>query len=362
MAKPKRSLKKMIIKYLILAAVLAGIFFGLRAFFSSKEIIEYDAPKPVVEVSKPEYKTMESSLILNGHVEAESMIPVVPFVNGTIVEYNARAGEYVEEDQVLAEIDPEPFEFQVTQAKAAYFGYQSTYDRVSALWDVKAVTQQEYDTVCAQRDAAKAQYELAKLQLSYATVTAPVAGTVLMAPQAVGSIGNTKQPVAVLASLDNLVVRLQVPERYFDLFSQQKMELEAFVIRESDNAPDGELIAPAIIETIAPYVEPTAKTFEVKFRLKEDLDLFRPGMYVKAKIVYQRRAGVPALPETAKKLDGSVYLYDEETTKVSWINFVPEIESDGYFSVPDEYAENFFVISGQNSLIDGQPVSVKEEE
>ena len=60
-----------------------------------------------------------------------------------------------------------------------------------------------HDSAKAQADASKAQYDLAKLQVDYTEVRAPVDGTILIADQAVGGIGNQSQPVAVLADLTN---------------------------------------------------------------------------------------------------------------------------------------------------------------
>lgn len=354
----KKKLPKKLQKYAVLLIITIVTCIGLYIFFNSKEVIAYEPPKPLVEIEKPELRVIENSIILNGHIEAESMIPVVPFVNGTIIEYLAKPGEYVKEGQILAKIDPKPFELQLSQAKAAYLGYEKTYKRISALWDAKAVTRQEYETITAQRDAAKAQYELAKLQLSYATVTTPIEGTILTAPQYVGSIGNTSEPVAIIASMDKLVVKLMVPEKHFDLFSKERDRLEAYIIRETENTSE-EVGALAVIDSIAPYVDAYSKTFEVKFRLSEKLEEFRPGMYIKAKLTYEKRNDLLTLPQRAKKSDGSLYIYEEETRTVCWINFDSEIYSEEYFSVPNKYFNKYFIVAGQQNLMDGQAVNTR---
>ena len=70
--------------------------------------------------------------------------------------------------------------------------------------------------------------------MSYTEVRAPVDGTILIANQAVGSIGTQTQPVAVLADLSNQVVRLKVPEKYFDLFTMERKNLFVEVIRPAE--------------------------------------------------------------------------------------------------------------------------------
>ena len=94
------------------------------------------------------------------------MIPVVPFVSGTIMEYPIKSGMQINKGDLIAKIDDEPYKQQMLQAKAAYLGYQSTFERVENLYKANAATQQNYDSAKAQRDAAKAQYDLAILQMS----------------------------------------------------------------------------------------------------------------------------------------------------------------------------------------------------
>ena len=158
--------------------------------------------------------------------------------------------------------------------------------------------------------------------------------------------------------MDKLVVKLMVPEKHFDLFSKERDRLEAYIIRETENTSE-EVGALAVIDSIAPYVDAYSKTFEVKFRLSEKLEEFRPGMYIKAKLTYEKRNDLLTLPQRAKKSDGSLYIYEEETRTVCWINFDSEIYSEEYFSVPNKYFNKYFIVAGQQNLMDGQAVNTR---
>ena len=333
----------------------------ILAVTGKKKVSPNDDALPVVLVQKPEVKTLRESVSIRGYVEAEAMIPVVPFVSGTIMEYPARAGDFVEKDQLLAKIDDEPFRQQMLQAQAAFFAAKSTYDRVATLFKSGATTQQNYDNARAQYDAAKAQYDLAMLQVGYTEVRAPVAGTILMADQAVGGIGNQSAPLAVLADLENQVVRLKVPEKYFDLFTLQKDSLLVTVTRPAEENLYEDAVTSATIENIAPYISPESKNFQVVCHLDNPGERFRPGMYVKVQVAYRVHENVPLLPIQTKKLDGSCYIYnpDEKT-----VTFIPPFDapSDGeFFVVPPEYKDKLFVTDGQNFVFDGQKVRLYEE-
>ena len=274
---------KRVLKYLIALVVIALAFFAVAWFYSTREVETYTSPLTPVEVMKPEVRNIRESYTVTGYIEAEAMVPVVPFVSGTITEYYAENDMIVKKDQVLAVIDTEPYELQVKQAEAAYLAYEATFERVSALYEKGAATKQNYDEVKAQRDAGKAQYELSQLQLSYCYVDSPVDGTILMLSGAVGSIGTSDSPIAVIANLDNLIVNVTVPEKYYHKINSNKESLKINVVRRTG---EEEYSTTATLVSVSPYIDPTTKTFKVKVRLSGDVSLFRPGMMVSVEIVY----------------------------------------------------------------------------
>lgn len=327
---------------------------------SAKSSKGYEAPLPCVVVSKPVISTIKESITLSGYIEAKTMIPVIPFVSGTITEYSAEAGNYVEKDTILAKIDDAPFRQTLLQAEAAYFGYQSTFERIEKLYKSGATTQQNYDSAKAQNDAAKAQYDLAKLQFDYTEVKAPVSGTILLADQGVGSIGNQTTPVAVIADMDNLVVRLKVPEKYFDLFMLEKDSITISITRPGQAGLYEDAVTSATIETIAPYISAESKNFQVVCHIDDASLRFRPGMYVKVKASYRTHENAPVIPITARKMDGSCYIYNPDTKTVKYIALSDAVTDNDYFLVPDEYKNNYFVLDGQNIIFDGQEVTISE--
>lgn len=364
-----------LMKYILVVVVALAIVLGVK-FFAGREAVSYTVPVPAVTVALPVVGTMEESLTINGHVEARSMIPVIPLVSGTIVDYPAKAGEQVKKGQLLAQIDPESFRQQMLQAQAAYTGFESSFKRVEGLYKAGAATKQEYDTVKAQRDAARAQYDLAVLQLGYASVNSPVAGTVLAAPLSAGSVAGSPQPVAVVADLSDLVVRLQVPEKYFTLFSQYRHQLKAQIILPQDEvglslagseAGTGDVkLAQGRLDTMAPYIDGSSKTFETVFQLEEGREWFTPGMFVRVRIVFNSLENVLLLPITARKMDGTLYFLEASEIKTdseaaiqgrlgSW-NHQDSVTDNQWIVVPDEYRTTLFVVEGQERVLAGQEV------
>lgn len=346
----KKSRFKRLIKYIIFILLIAGTVYGLNYFFESREAVTYTPPITPVTVIKATQGNIDKGIKLSTHIEADSMIPVVPFVSGTIEEYNIKDSQKVEKDEILAVIDRDAYYQQMLQAKAGYLAYESAYKRVKELNSLGAATDQDLDTVTAQRDAAKAQLELANLQLSYTEVKAPIAGTIIKAPQAVGDIASNQAPIAVIADLDNLVVNVSVPEKYYRAINSNIENLR-FSVSSNNSTSSATLIS------IAPFIDPTTKTFNIKLKIDEP-SLFTIGMYAKAEIIYEYKNDIKVLPQSIRKSDGSLYIVENEVAK--HITFVPEIENDSFFQVPLGYEDAFFIDEGHNDVLDGEKVNIKE--
>ena len=139
MSDNRKPVWRRIIKYVVFILIIAAALLGLNMFFSSRTVETYTPPR----------RDIKESITVSSYVESQSMVPVVPFVSGTIEEYNIEAGDKVEEGDVIAVIDKEPYELQVAQAEAALSAYSSSYERLIRLQEAGAATQQDIDTVKA---------------------------------------------------------------------------------------------------------------------------------------------------------------------------------------------------------------------
>ena len=342
-----------ILKYVILAVVFVLAYLAIKTFFSSLGATTYEAPLAPVEVVHPETRTVSQVLSISGTVETEDTVSVVPYVDGTVLSFPYNEGDYVEKGTVLAVIDPEPYELQLAQAKAQYEAYESSFTRISSLYSKNAASQQDYDTIKAQRDAAKAQLDLAELQLSYTEVTAKESGTLVKKISAQGASASKGMPIATMADMSKLVVSVKVGEQYYDLFKDPEI-LQVTVTRPS-SAYSEEVSTPASIDFISPSIDSRSKNFQIQVSLEENLDRFAPGMYVKVSIVYGSRTGA-SLPEQVRKLDGSAYYVEGDTAK--YADFSGVFSDGSYFLVPEGYEDKLFVIKGQDDILSGETVNV----
>lgn len=353
----KTSKPKTVLMYLVLIVIFIGLFFLLRWFYSTRTETVYNRPTTPVEVVTPEVRTVKKTLTLSSSVSADSTIPVIPYVEGTIVEYLVQEGDWVNEGDVIARIEAEPYRLQLEQAKAAYTAYESSFERVEKLYKSNAVSQQDYDTTKAQRDAYKAQMELAELQLSYTDVTAHASGTVLKTVSSKGSTAVKGTPIALLADISDLVVNLNLGEKYYSLFTDSSTT-PAITVTKPEGEYSSSFTTTATLKAVSPYIDSSSRNFKLYLKL-DNPDNFRPGMYVKVTITVDEKTGY-TIPRSALKLDGSAYYVDEEKSAAGYIDLSSSFMNDDYVILPSGLEETKFIIKGQSSILSGESVNIVE--
>lgn len=353
----KTSKFKTVLMYVVLLTIFVGLFFLLKWFYSTRTETTYTRPTTPVEIEEAKKRVITKELTLSSSVSASSVIPVTPYVEGTILEYLVKEGDEVKEGDVIAKIDPSPYELQLQQATSGYLGYESSYERLEKLYKTNSVSQQDYDTVKAQRDAMKAQMELAKLQLSYTDVVAHADGTILKTLSSKGSTAIKGTPIATIADLTALEVDLELPEKYYSFFNPLKDSYTITVTRPSTTYSDS-VSTTATIKALSPYIDETSKNFKLYLTL-DDPTFFRPGMFVKVTIVLDEEEGY-SISRSSLKLDGSAYYVDEESSTAQYLDLQSAYMNEEYVLLPSGYEDKKFISKGQSSIFSGQSVTIVE--
>ena len=210
------------------------------------------APPPTeVEVETVRTGTIDNILELPGRVQAVRTAEVRARVTGIVARRLYEEGSFVRAGQPLFAIDPRELQAslssvqaQLQRAEATLRNARQDVDRYRPLLADQAISKQEYDAAVARQGQAeadvlqgRAQVEAARLSLSYATVTAPIAGQARRAQVTEGAL--------VSAQEGTLLTVIEQVNTVFVNFSQSSSELLA--IRRDIAA--GELKVPGIGKT-----------------------------------------------------------------------------------------------------------------
>jgi multidrug efflux system membrane fusion protein len=267
-----------------------------------------------------------------GTVVPQRTVTVRSRVDGELLRVNFTEGQYVKEGELLAQVDPRPFQVQLDQAEGQLTRDQALLanaridlERYRTLFKQDSIASQQVDTQAAlvlQYEGTvrtdKAMVDNARLQLTYARITAPISGrlglrqtdpgNIVHAADANGVVVITEvQPITVVFTLpqDNLPAVLQ------RMKGSAKLAVEAWDRGFRAKLASGELL------TVDNVIDITTGTVKLKAKFANtDLALFA-NQFVNARMLLDTRKGVITIPSAAlqRGSQGSfVYVVKEDNT------------------------------------------------
>ena len=196
-------------------------------------------PIPVtVVIAQPENVPIRMRFL--GQTEGAQVVEIRARVAGYLQPRLFQEGSRVEQGKKLFQIDPRPFEVELSQAQAALRSAEAKreaataeFKRIEVARSKGVASQQEYDVALAQQKVAaagvgeaEARVEAAKLQLSYTSIEAPINGVIGRAQKDTGSYVDAGQNglLAVIQQVDPMYVRYSVTEQEILRFERQVAE------------------------------------------------------------------------------------------------------------------------------------------
>ena len=160
----------------------------------------------------------------------------------------------------------------------------------------EGATPEEKRMAQAQAEAAKAGYELARLQLENTRIRAPETAVVARVLQDEGNIVGTSTPILILVQDDRIQVKIELAEKYYGQMLKGGESLEARIFPQAYPGTDA---FQGRIFTVAPTINPESRTFTVTLDIADPRDLLRPGMYAEIELVLRRIPDALLLPASA---------------------------------------------------------------
>jgi RND family efflux transporter MFP subunit len=230
-------------------------------------------PAPVRTTEAREHP-VQRTLRLPGSVESRTISVVASEVAGLVVEIPAREGMTVLKDQPLARLRSTSLEIRLTAARAQLKEAESrarlaagNLARARELFGSQVVSQAQLDDALSESNAwegrvesLRAEIDRLRYELDRSVIRAPFAGVVVAERTDMGQWVDVGGPVVELMSLEELEVRVEVPERYF---RNMRRNGGARVTFESLPGMDVE----GVISAIIPRADTQARTFPVKVRI-----------------------------------------------------------------------------------------------
>lgn len=252
-----------------------------------------DAPIPVKVVSiQPENTPIP--IEAGGTIGAKEEARLSFKIGGIVARMNAKEGQYVRRGQVLASLKTTEIDAQVNQAREAVTKLERDLERTKILLAEKAATQEMVDNLTTALDVAKADFEIAGFNQTYARITSPVSGRVAKRFAERGELVGPGTPVLLVIGegKNSYALRVGVADRDVLLLARgdrAEVRLDAY---------DGAVV-PATVTKIAAAADPRTGTFEVELTLDPRGKTLRNGFIGRASIFPSKTPAHYRLPMEA---------------------------------------------------------------
>src|SRR6185437_7818941 len=264
-----------------------------------------------------------------GTVQAFYTVKVTAQVNGQLTDVAFHEGEQVRRGQLLAQIDPRPYQASLDGARAALAkddaqlaGARKDLARYTFLQPKKLASQQQVDTqkaavgaLEAQMEADRAAIESAATELSYTRITAPIDGRTGMRQVDPGNIVHSSDTggIVVLTQLQPISAIFTLPENALgavaDAMSQGPVAVVALA--------QGNELDRGTVKLIDNQIDPTSGTIRLKATFPNPKLKLWPGQFVNLRLLVRTEKNALTIPASALQRgpDGMfVYLVRPDST------------------------------------------------
>ena len=312
------------------------------------------APVPVA-VSPAILGSIASTYSATATLQPNAQADVLARVSGLVEKIEREAGDRIERNGVLLQIDNDAYRVRVQQAEARTANLRSRFDRMDGMAAKDLVSAEEFDAARSELASAQAEEELARLELGYTAVRAPFGGRIVARLVDPGQNVSVGTPLFRVADLDPLLAEVHVPSKEFRAL---ETDLPVTLLLDSDQTRlNGR------IKLVSPVIDPASGTIKVTVEIRDAPANVRPGDFAEVRIVTEQRVDRTLVPRVAVITDkGETVVFVEIGGRAERRTVATGFSDEAHFEIisgvqPGELV----VVKGQRSLRHGQSVRVLED-
>jgi multidrug efflux system membrane fusion protein len=337
------------------------------------------APGPVPVVAAPA-RNADIDAYLTGIGTAAPLrtVAVKARVTGQLLRVAFEEGQLVKEGQLLAEIDPRPFQVQLAQAEGQMHRDQALLEnarldleRYRTLFQQDSIAKQQVDTQAAlvrQYEGAvkvnQSAIDNARLQLQYARITAPIAGRAGLRQVDPGNMvtGNEPNGLVVITQLQPITVVFSVPQDNVPAVMKRVQSGDKLPVEAWDRELKTRL-ASGVLASVDNVVDPATGTVKLRAQFANADNALFPNQFVNVRMRLDTLRDAIVIPASAVQRGAQgFFVYVVKPDQTVTVRAVKPGTVDGArIAIAEGLAPGeVVVVDGTDRLRDGARVEVGE--
>lgn len=333
--------------------------------------------KPGISVVVAAARTGDLPVYLTalGTVIPVQSVVVKSQVSGPLIKVFFKEGQLVKRGDLLAEIDPQPYQAQLLQYqgqlardKAILMNAKLDWERYQTLWKEGAAARQTLDAQAALVKQAEGTVKMdeaflknAVLNVSYTQIRAPIEGRIGLRAVDAGNTLQAGDPngIGVINTVDPVNVVFTLPEGSLPqvtpfLNTHQPLTVEAYDRNQSQRLAVGFLL------TLDNQIDPTTGTIKAKAQFPNPHDQLFPNQFVNLKLLLTTLHQVILIPTAALQWGtAGPFVYVVNPEKKVAVHPVTVKVTEGEETVVEGLApQQQVVVERADKLTDGAQVTV----
>jgi len=316
---PKGSAARKWIVLLVIVGVVAAAVWKIRSNAQQQDSLQLimaaqaDRPTPV-QVAAVQQKTMPIFLTALGTVTAYNTVTIKSRVDGQLMQVPVSEGQAVRQGQVLAEIDPKPYQAALEQAQGQLVKDQANAvnaraeaARYKALQDAGVVSKESEQAQASTAGQAEgsiasdqAAIQAAKVNLGYTKIVSPINGVVGLRQVDPGNIvhANDTSGLLVVTQLQPISVIFTLPEDQLPEVLKRVRGGNRLAVEAFDRAAQTHLASGSLL-TVDNQIDTTTGMVKAKAVFDNRDGALFPNQFVNVRLILQERQNAVVIPAAA---------------------------------------------------------------
>lgn len=308
-----RKLKYIIGFLLLVILVVGGIYWKKTSNKPKEEYSQWSKPVPV-RIVPVQRNNLDVEIKAIGTVVPVHTVNVQSQVSGLLQQVYFKEGQWVKKGQILAQIDPAPFEVALAQAEgtrqqnlAQLNNAETELARYQLLFKQDSIAKQQVEQQQAlvnqlkgQTQSNRAQVDAAKLQLSYTKIYSPIEGRVGFKQKDAGNLiqANESTGLVTITQVHPVYVQFAVAENHLTALRETLKSSHQVQVSAWDKAEQKQL-AVGHVQALDNQIDVSTGTLKLKAVFDNRDDRLFPNQFVNVRLSSQTIQNAVIIPSDA---------------------------------------------------------------